>query len=236
LVNEIIFCLVDIPRDERSKLDSMFTLIVAEYSDMKENEENVEKAMQPLLDDLIQLEKGVDGIKAGIVAYCGDNLELNDFGEFQKNFNCGFFCRFCQIPYSALKDTDGYLQHRRWDKEIYDEIGAAVETETIGGGACGLRGICKFNKLETFHATTSLAPDLMHDFLEGVVAYDLAAGLKCLKQDSWFSVEQYNTNLSKFKLFFYENRDRPSLLKANLKQERIKGKAMSILIHLRKTQ
>jgi len=227
--------LVDIPRNERAKVDSMFTLVVAEHSNIKENEENAEKVMQPLLDDLIQLEKGIDGIKAGIVAYCGDNLELNEFGEFQKNFNCGNFCRFCQIPYSELKDTDGYLQHKRWDKEIYDEIGAAVESETMDDGACGLRGICKFNTLETFHATTSLAPDLMHDFLEGVAAYDLAAGLKCLKQDSWFTVDQYNITLGKFKLYHYENRDRPAPLKPNLKQERIKGKAMSLMIHLRKT-
>jgi hypothetical protein len=152
--------------------------------------------MQPLLDDLIRLEDGVEGLKAGILAYCGDNLELNDFGKFQKNFNSGNFCRFCQIPYSDLKDTDGYLHHKLWDIESYDQIATAVEAEEdVPDERFGLRGVCKFNKLKTFHATTSLAPDVMHDFLEGVVAYDLLAGLKCLKQDSWFSVEQYNRTL-----------------------------------------
>jgi hypothetical protein len=34
--------------------------------------------LKPLLEDLKLLEEGVDDIKAGILAYCGDNLEAGD--------------------------------------------------------------------------------------------------------------------------------------------------------------
>ena len=35
----------------------------------------------------------------------------------------------------------------------------------------GIRNRCPFNKLEAFHATFSLPPDLLHDFLEGIFSY-----------------------------------------------------------------
>jgi hypothetical protein len=36
-----------------------------------------------------------------------------------------------------------------------------------------------------------------------------------------------------YRFLFYEQRDRPSLLKPDLKQERLKDKAMSNMVHLR---
>lgn len=48
------------------------------------------------------------------------------------------------------------------------------------------------------------------------------------------TVSQYNDRLEKYKLFFYERNDIPYPLKDDLtKQDRIKGKAMSIMVHLR---
>lgn len=47
-------------------------------------------------------------------------------------------------------------------------------------------------------------------------------------------MDQYNTKLKQYKLFFYEQRDQLVLLKADLmKQDRLKGKAMAHMVHLR---
>ncbi len=55
--------------------------------------------MQPLVRDLKSLEEGVDGIKAGIVAYCGDNLEIHDLGMFQRHFSSGYTCHYCHVSH-----------------------------------------------------------------------------------------------------------------------------------------
>jgi hypothetical protein len=36
---------------------------------------------------------------------------------------------------------------------------------------------------------------VLHDFWEGVVAYDLFGVIKCLKSEEWFTLEEYNEKL-----------------------------------------
>lgn len=238
-----IFCLYmtlgDIPRSQRSKLDSIFTVIVADHSfiantQCKDDKKDIlQKLYEPLLNDLAFLEKeGIDGVKAGVVAYCGDNLELHDLGMFNRAFNGGHICRFCTISHKELSGCDGFVRHSLWDVEQYDRISSAVENgEDIENFS--LRGKCLLNELDSFHAANSLAPDLLHDFLEGLVSYDLVAILKCLKKDNWFTAEEYNKRISKYKFSFYEAGDQPNFLKPDFKQERLQGKAMSNMVHLR---
>jgi hypothetical protein len=40
-----------------------------------------------------------------------------------------------------------------------------------------------------------LTPDILHDFWEGEVAYDLFGIIKCLKEEGWFKMEDYNQKL-----------------------------------------
>jgi hypothetical protein len=66
---------------------------------------------------------------------------------------------------SELKNCDGYLRDEPWVPENYDRIAAAIENNDESVETFSLRGKCVLNELSTFHATTSFAPDLMHDFL-----------------------------------------------------------------------
>jgi hypothetical protein len=170
-----------------------------------------------------------------------------------------------------------------WNPETYDAIVTAVQNGEPISETFSLRGKCVLNDLSTFHATTSFAPDLMHDFLgmhfhvdlctiiilqyryptsflcraelflpywyryptllrskelmvcnaEGVVAYDLLGALKILRRCGFISVEEYNEKLSNFKRHAYEQREQPVPLKLDMKQERLSGNAMSIMVHLR---
>jgi hypothetical protein len=63
------------------------------------------QVLQPLVQDLKALEEGVDGMKAGILAYSADNLEVHDLGMFQRNFNSGYPCHYCLIPYRQVSDN-----------------------------------------------------------------------------------------------------------------------------------
>jgi hypothetical protein len=64
------------------------------------------QVLAPVIRDLKSLEQGVDGLKAGIVAYCADNLEAHDLGMFQRNFNSGNICRFCHILHRFVLSFD----------------------------------------------------------------------------------------------------------------------------------
>ncbi len=124
---------------------------------------------EPLLSDLRLLEEeGIDGEKAGVSLYCGDNLELHDLGKFNRSFNGGHICRFCTIPAKEVCDCDGLVYHKLWDQETYDKISSAIENgDEIENFS--LRGTCVLNSLQSFHAAESLAPDILHDFFEGRV-------------------------------------------------------------------
>jgi hypothetical protein len=63
------------------------------------------QVLQPLVQDLKALEEGVDGMKAGVLAYSADNLEVHDLGMFQRNFNSGYPCHYCLIPHRHVTDN-----------------------------------------------------------------------------------------------------------------------------------
>jgi len=104
--------------------------------------------MQPLLDDLQRLEKGVEGLQAGIVAYCGDNLELHDFGGFRRVFNSGSICRYCHVQHSTLQDIDGCVNDPPWDRETYDGICDEIECGNNKKKKFPIRRRCSFNTLQ----------------------------------------------------------------------------------------
>jgi hypothetical protein len=152
------------------------------------------QVLEPLIQDLLLLEHGIDGLQAGVAFYAGDNLELHEIGGFNRVFSSGHICRFCQVHYSELAGSDGYLRNQLWTSEQYDHICSSLESGNIVEDF-SLRGRCPLNQLASFHATTSLAPDVMHDFLEGVVPMDLVGVLKCFVKEGWFTVDQYNDKL-----------------------------------------
>jgi len=57
--------------------------------------------------------------------------------------------------------------------------------------------------------------------------------LKILRREGWFSVEELNLRIKDYKLYAYEQADKPEPLKKELKQKRLSGKAMSIMVLLR---
>jgi hypothetical protein len=125
----------------------------------------------------------------------GDNLELNDLGGFHRVFSSGRNCSYCLVKYEELPQCDGFVRHKLRDSETYDKICDSLEQGSEVEDTLSLRKRCIFNKLESFHATTSLAPDLLHDFFEGVVPYDLLSVLKCFRRDNSLFVEAYNKKL-----------------------------------------
>ena len=112
-----------------------------------------------------------------------------------------------------------------------DEDQSDIEETSQNTLKFGLRWRCPLNKLSSFHATHSFPADSLHDILEGVVAEDVLGCLRILIKRKLFSQDDYNHALSRHQYKDYEASDRPE--KIDIKKKKLRGKAMSLVCHLR---
>lgn len=54
------------------------------------------------------------------------------------------------------------------------------------------------NELHSFHVVDNVAPDIMHDILEGVGGYELKLVLSSLVADKHLALDQVNSRLTSF--------------------------------------
>lgn len=177
-------------------------------------------------------------MRAGVLLYCGDNLEANDIGGFQRNFSAGFPCRVCRTPYKEIKKTDGNITAEFWTKETYDAIVDKIEALPDGDKpdfpTYGLRTAPPLNKLEAFHAVDSIAFDFLHDYCEGVGAFDAAYILKVyILVHKTFTVDAYNAALRSIVFRGQDARDKPQPIKNASLMKKLPGKAMSVVVTIR---
>ena len=104
-------------------------------------------------------------------------------------------------------------------------------TDDIDDTNFNIKDDCPFNLLQSFHATESLPQDVMHDFLEGIMAEDLLGVIKILISKSYFDEFSYNENLAKFKFKRSDSANKPE--KISIASKKLKGKAFSISTHVR---
>ena len=67
----------------------------------------------------------------------------------------------------------------------------------------------------------------------GVICQDLHAINRILIANNWFTLEEYNEKLKAIGYPSYENTDKPMPLAAGNKGQKLRGKAVSIWVHLR---
>ncbi len=113
------------------------------------------------------------------------------------SFNAGRICRYCMATHGdikrcfkesdfVLRTADVYRYHLECVKENLD-------TKAI----YGVTGGCPFDKLDYFDVTTSLPPDVMHDFLEGVVPLVLRLVLSKAHREKVITIQEFNEELRK---------------------------------------
>lgn len=62
----------------------------------------------------------------------------------------------------------------------------------------GIKEECIWHELPNFPVTKTVYNDLMHDFLEGILRYDMAEIINCLIKKKYFSLEQLNERIKYF--------------------------------------
>ena len=175
--------LINVPHKYRSSLHMIQTAILAKSVDTKYF--GIRKVLEPLLKDLKQLESegifverlGID-VKGYLAYLSADNLGAHTIGGFNECFSgtVKHFCRFCMITSEELsiihQVNDNFTLRTKFLNEQH------IAHITINPEACKLYGVKREselnNVLDNFHTTTGLPPDIAHDFLEGIVPYELA--------------------------------------------------------------
>ena len=97
----------------------------------------------------------------------------------------------------------------------------------------GIKSRCPLNVLQAFHCVGGFPPDLMHDLLEGVIPEDLLGIIRTLASKGWFSVDDYNKRLKDTTWKSSEANDKPQSVPVARQVKKLKGKALSHLVHIR---
>lgn len=154
--------------------------------------------MQTLIKDLVSLEEhgvyieklGVS-IKGTVLYVAADNLAAHALAGFQECFTVERVCRFCMAKREEIQEIEvssGYYtlrneeEHNRQVEEVLED---ASKVQSYG-----VKRACVLSKnLQYSHVVRGFPPDILHDFLEEVVPFELALCLSDLIKKKYFSLE-----------------------------------------------
>lgn len=220
--NKLVFvygCLGNLERKHRSSFKSMFVISIFHNTVMTRFGLNV--LLRPLVDDIKKLELGVNmsvGGKSTIVrgtlaAIVADNLASHQIGGFKVGFGKGFRkCRFCLGTSEDIKnkcfDNEFFprtkIQHEQHCSSLHSE-----ELRDHFQRTYGVMNDSILNELKHFHVIGGLAPDLMHDILEGLIPLILSKLIVHCIQKKYFTLNTLNDAIAKFKYGYREMVNKP---------------------------
>ena len=146
-----------------------------------------------------------------MILMLGDNLGLHQILGFVESFTANYFCRFCLV------------EHKNF-QTIFNERDCVLRTpqnyETLASksnvSASGIKEMCVFNVIDSFHVTDNLIVDPQHDLLEDILRYDLAIVLNDLIYiEKLFSLHDLNLRLSGYQYGADDNINKPQPVSEN---------------------
>ncbi|XP_067634959.1 uncharacterized protein [Eurosta solidaginis] len=131
-----------------------------------------------LLEELKSLEEGIliqsfdQTFKVHFVLglIVGDNLGVNSILGFVQSFNAKRYCRACTTTKDQIKIdvSENEQLLRTWIQYEHDLLNNKFQDT-------GVKTVCIFNELKSFHVTNNICFDIMHDVLEGICVYDISS-------------------------------------------------------------
>ena len=180
--------------------------IVAQYG--------VDCVLSVIVKDLEKLEE--DGLEITCDAYTGivkpylfqvigDNLGIHQVLGFAGSFSANFMCRFCKAPKELTREQVEEDESLLRNRDNFAEDVAVGNVSTTG-----INRYSKLNDLNHFHAVENYAPDIMHDFLEGLLPIELKLTISSLISDRYFTLQQLNNRISSFNFGPADKKNKPS--------------------------
>ncbi len=117
-------------------------------------------------------------------------------------------CRWCRVQKDILREqTVEDLSVMRNRINYHSDLLQNNPTET------GVKRECSLNKLQFYHVTDNVTPDVMHDILEGVGGYETKLVLNSLIEQKLLTLDQLNNRLTSFDYGFSDSHNKPSVIK-----------------------
>ncbi|XP_064472066.1 uncharacterized protein LOC135386199 [Ornithodoros turicata] len=207
------FSVVNIHPRYRSQLSSIHVAVIAKYANVKKH--GLSAVMKLVLTD-INLLRDVGFIvkhcntsvkvTAMLIAFCGDNLSMNNMGGYTSSFSRGRPCWFCTASvaeFESIFDEGGADQR---NEATHKHHMSSVLENTSDSRTHGVKERSPLLDVSYFEVTLQLPPDLMHDLLEGTVPHVLQLVLHGLLSENTINY----TDLDRVTAFNYGRCDRKS--------------------------
>lgn len=228
----IYFSTPVIPPKHRGQLHNIFLSMLFHSSDLKMF--GTKMLFSKLVDELqnletfgifIKVKNNVINVKCPLILIQGDNLGLNTILGFSQCFRSNYYCRFCKMHKEV---TEKQVRPQKQNIRNKDNYKADVATNDVK--ITGIKEVCVFNALNSFHVTDNLVADIMHDLFEGVCKYVMAGILyDYVYIRKIITIDNLNFKLRFFPLCFEEGNRPPSLSDNNIKNKQMKLSASEML-------
>ena len=211
----VYLTVASLPKKYQAKLENVLLVALAKSSLVSKY--GVNAVLQRISDDLeVLFTEGLhidspDGfnstIRLRLLQAVGDNLALNTILGFAGSFSANYYCRFCKALKAICRKQVVVDERLLRTKENVDyDISLKDVSQT------GLRRSCALNSLSYYHVSQNYAPDLMHDFLEGLLPFEMKLVLSELIQQGRFSLDELNSRIRSFSYGVTEHANKPSLI------------------------
>ena len=241
----IYFTIASLPPSVRSQVSSIFLYGLSYYSHIMKY--RYEKLLQPLCEDLISMaqtdlvvktRKGLEiTYKVKMLFVSADNLSAHDLLGLQKNFTHGKFSRYCLTEYDNINGTSDFIKcELRTAAHHQQQIDLLDTNPEVVRHASGIVGKCVFSEIPGLDVTQLCPPDVMHDFMEGVVPVLICLSLlDIISNTHGLNIDKLNDVMSSFKYGSSDvkNRYGSTLNMAQLRSFSIPGTASEKLCLLR---
>ena len=212
------YMLGNIPQQFRSQLRFINLALLIKHQYVKKANYDYSVFLDPLLQDLITLQSdginisrgaSVFNIKGKVISISADNLSAHALAGLQQYFNSGRICRFCMVDHGDIGKclTESDVIMRNSANHTY-HLEAVIASES-NKNMYGVQRSCAFSILPNFDLFKLFPPDIMHDFMEGVIPVTVQLILHNLVSQGYTTVYNFNESLRNLKLVRKENRPCP---------------------------
>lgn len=210
----------------RSKLKSVHLLAICKTSYMKKY--GINAIFSPIVEDLqtlangypFQVYGGVLRLRGSLLALLADTPASQLCGGFKEGVGGAFRkCRVCNATFESMQELfteDNFNLRTKEDHAANVELIENAQTSFLKefySKKCGVTCRSKLMEAPFFDVTQQLPMDIMHVFLEGVVAYEIKYLLRHCIDERHFSLAMLNKDIEKFPLGYAHKKDRPILIK-----------------------
>ncbi|KAJ8049893.1 hypothetical protein HOLleu_02837 [Holothuria leucospilota] len=138
----------------------------------------------------------------------GDNLGVHSLLGYVTSFTANYYCRYCKGHRSNLQKLVEEDQSLLRNKENYSADIISNDTSLTG-----VKTTSVLNQIDGYHVVENVAPDVMHDFTEGIIPLEMHLVLQRLIEREMFTLEEINSRIISFNYGFVDKTNKPSPIK-----------------------